>query len=408
MKCFGADQRTLNRNRFLKSAVDYIIIFYNMENKRLVSLDAFRGFTIAAMILVNFPGNWDYVFRQLRHSEWWGITFTDLIAPFFLFTVGISIALAYTKRLEAGNKPQEMYKKLFIRSIKIFVVGMLLNLGPAQSFNSQVDADLGLLFNFSWEELRWTGTLHRISIVFLVCGLLFLNTGWRTQAVIGGVVLLVYAVAMTYIPTPGFDKAMLEPGVNLAAWVDQQLLPGKMWRETWDPEGILSTFPSIVTGITGMIVGRLIFTKKPIEAKVKMLFFWGFVSFIIGIVWNWSFGLNENLWSPSFVMFTSGMASLTLALFIYVIDIRKHQKWADFGVIFGMNAITVYVLADLFAVIFYHLAIGDQSLNTYFFNAFTSIGIPPKVVSLHYALMFVSINFIPAWILFNRKIFIKL
>ena len=99
-----------------------------MENKRLVSLDAFRGFTIAAMILVNFPGNWDYVFAPFRHSEWWGITFTDIIAPFFLFTVGVSIALAYTKRLEAGVKPREMYKKLFIRSLKIFAVGMFLNL----------------------------------------------------------------------------------------------------------------------------------------------------------------------------------------------------------------------------------------------------------------------------------------
>jgi predicted acyltransferase len=366
-----------------------------MENKRLVSLDAFRGFTIAAMILVNFPGNWDHVFAPLRHSEWWGITFTDLIAPFFLFTVGVSIALAYTRRLEAGNKPREMYKKLFIRSIKIFAVGMFLNL-------------LGILDNFSWEELRWTGTLHRISIVFLVCGLLFLHTSWRTQAVIGAVVLVLYCVAMMFIPTPGFNKAMLEPGVNLAAWVDQQLLPGKMWQGTWDPEGILSTFPSFVTGITGMLVGRLLLTKRPIETIVNMLFFWGFISFIIGIVWNWSFGLNENLWSPSFVLFTSGMAALTLASCIYVIDMHKNQTWAQFGVIYGMNAITVYVLADLFAIIFYNLSLGGESLNMHFFNALTSMGVDPKVASMMYALIFVGINFIPAWILFKRKIFIKL
>lgn len=378
-----------------------------MANKRLVSLDAFRGFTIAAMILVNFPGNWNHVFSPLRHSEWWGITFTDLIAPFFLFTVGVSIALAYDKRLEAGSKPQEMYGKLFIRSIKIFMVGMFLNLGPAQGFDSQV-GNLGMLFNFSWEELRWTGTLHRISIVFLVCGLLFLHTSWRTQALIGAVVLVLYFVAMMFIPTPGFDKVMLEPGVNLAAWVDQQLLPGKMWRGTWDPEGILSTFPSIVTGITGLIVGRLLLTPRPIETIVKMLFFWGFISFIIGIVANLSFGLNENLWSSSFVLFTSGLAALTLASFIYVIDMNHNQKWAQFGIIYGMNAITVFVLADLFAIIFYHLSFGAHSLNAHFFNALTSMTIAPKAVSLLYALIFVGINFIPAWILFKRKIFIKL
>ncbi len=366
-----------------------------MENKRLVSLDAFRGFTIAAMILVNFPGNWDYVFAPFRHSEWWGITFTDIIAPFFLFTVGVSIALAYTKRLEAGVKPREMYKKLFIRSLKIFAVGMFLNL-------------LGIIDNFSWEELRWTGTLHRIAIVFLVCGVLFLNTGWQAQAVTGAVVLVLYWLAMTLIPTPGYDKAMLEPGVNLAAWVDKQFLPGKMWQGTWDPEGILSTFPAAVTGITGMLVGKLLLSKRPIETKVNMLSFWGFISFVIGIVWNWSFGLNENLWSPSFVMLTSGMAALTLASCIYLIDMHNYQKWAQFGVIYGMNAIAVYVLADLLGIIFYSLSIGGETLNMHFFNVLTSIGLAPKVTSMIYGLMYVGVNFIPALILFRRKIFIKL
>lgn len=366
-----------------------------MESKRLVSLDAFRGFTIAAMILVNFPGNWDYVFLPLRHTEWWGISFTDLIAPFFLFTVGVSIALAYTKRLESGATPQSMYKKLFIRSLKIFAVGMFLNI-------------LGIIDDFRWEELRWTGTLHRIAIVFLVCGLLFLHTGWHVQAVTGTVVLVLYCMAMTMIPTPGYDTAMLEPGVNLAAWVDQQLLPGAMWEDTWDPEGILSTFPAIVTGITGMLAGKLVISQRPIEAKVILLFFWGFISFVTGIVWNWSFGLNENLWTPSFVLLTSGMAALTLASCIYVIDMRNKQKWVQFGVIYGMNAIAVYVLADILAIIFYRLPLGGETLNMHAFYALTFIGIAPKVASMLYAVMYVGVNFIPVFMLFKRNIFIKL
>jgi predicted acyltransferase len=367
----------------------------NMDSKRLVSLDAFRGFTIAAMILVNFPGNWDYVFKPLRHTEWWGISFTDLIAPFFLFTVGVSIALAYTKQLDAGRKPQEMYSKLFIRSIKIFAVGMFLNV-------------LGILDNFSWAELRWTGTLHRISIVFLVCALLYLHTNWRTQAMIASVLLVLYCVVMVFIPTPGYDKAMLEPGVNLAAWVDQQLLPGKMWQGTWDPEGILSTFPSFVTGITGMLAGKLLVSKKTIDDKVVMLFFWGFISCVIGMIWSWSFGLNENLWSPSFVLFTSGLAAITVASFIYVIDMNGQQKWAQFGVIYGMNAIAVYVLADLLAIIFYRLPLGSESLNMHAFNVLTSLGVAPKVASMIYGLFYVGVNFIPALILYRKKIFIKL
>lgn len=366
-----------------------------MDSKRLISLDAFRGFTIAAMILVNFPGNWDHVFKPLRHTEWWGISFTDLIAPFFLFTVGVSIALAYTRHLDAGHKPREMYRKLFIRSFKIFAVGMLLNA-------------LGIISNFSWEELRWTGTLHRISIVFLVCALLYLHTSWKTQAVIGSLLLVLYCVVMIFIPTPGFDQAMLEPGANLAAWVDQQLLPGKMWQGTWDPEGILSTFPSFVTGITGMLVGKLLISKKTIGDKITMLFFWGFVSCAIGIVWSWSFGLNENLWSPSFVLFTSGLAALTVASFIYVIDLHDYKNWAQFGVIYGMNAIAVYVLADVLAIIFYGIPLGVESLNMHFFNAFTSLGVAPKVASMVYGLLYVGVNFIPAYILYRKKIFIKL
>jgi len=366
-----------------------------MESKRLISLDAFRGFTIAAMILVNFPGNWDHVFRPLRHSEWWGISFTDLIAPFFLFTVGVSIALAYTKRLESGIRPRAMYKKLIIRSLKIFAVGMFLNV-------------LGILDNFSWQELRWTGTLHRISIVFLVCGLMFLHTGLRTQVVTGAVVLVLYCMAMTLIPTPGYGKVMLDPGVNLAAWVDQQLLPGKMWEDTWDPEGILSTFPSVVTGISGMLTGKLLLSARPLESKVNMLYFWGFVSFATGIVWNWSFGLNENIWSSSFVLLTSGMAALTLASCIYMIDIHNNRKWAQFGVIYGMNAIAAYVLADLLAIIFYRIPFGGETLNMHVFKGLTAAGVAPKLASMLYAVLFVFINFIPAWILFKKKIFIKL
>lgn len=366
-----------------------------MERKRFVSLDAFRGFTIAAMILVNFPGNWEHVFKPLRHTEWWGISFTDLIAPFFLFTVGVSIALAYSGKLEAGVRPQELYRKIFFRALKIFAVGMFLNL-------------LGIVDHFAWAEVRWTGTLHRIAIVFLCCGLLFIHTNWKTQAVVGALLLVLYHVVMVFIPTPGFDQALLEPGINLAAWVDQQLLPGKMWQGNWDPEGILSTFPSVVTGITGMLAGRLLLSQRTAEQKVIALFFWGFASCAIGMVWSWSFGLNENLWSPSFVMFTSGLAALTLASLSVVIDMQSRSQWAQFGIIYGMNAIAVYVLADILAIFFYGIPLGSATLNVHAFDVLTGIGVAPKIASMLYALVFVGVNFIPALLLFRKKIFIKL
>ena len=366
-----------------------------MEFKRLLSLDAFRGFTIAAMILVNFPGNGDFVFSPLQHSKWNGISFTDLIAPFFLFIVGVSIAFAYTKRMQAGVQPKEMYAKIFIRALKIFAVGMALNL-------------LGILDDFSFEGLRWTGTLHRIAIVFLVCGLLFLHTGWKVQAVIGATFLVGYWLAMTLIPTPGYDVAMLEPGVNLAARVDSKFLPGKMWQGTWDPEGILSTFPAIVSGITGMLAGAVLLSKKSQEMKVMELFTIGFLTAIIGVVWSWVFPLNENLWTSSFVLFTSGLAAMTLAGSIFLVDILNYRKVADIGIIYGSNAIAIYVLADVLGLLFYGFRYGSASLNEHFFNTFTSMGAAPKVVSMVYALLYVCINFIPAYILYKKKIFIKL
>jgi predicted acyltransferase len=367
----------------------------NESGGRLISLDAFRGITIAAMILVNFPGNGDNVYAPLKHTHWNGITPTDLIAPFFLFIVGVAIAFAYTKRLDAGMSPSKMYTKLMGRSLKIFAVGMLLNI-------------LGLFPDFSFADIRYTGTLHRIAIVFLVCGFIFLKTGWKTQAITGVVILIGYWLAMNCIPTPGFGKVMLERGINLAQWIDNKYMPGKLYQGTWDPEGILSTFPSIVTGITGMLAGTLLLKMKSQEYRVIYLFLIGFIATIIGVIWNWIFPLNENIWSSSFVLFTSGLASMTLASSIFLVDMLKYRKIVQFGVIYGSNAITIYVLADIFALIFYGISIGGSSLNDHFFYFLTSIGGPPKFVSMIYAIMYVGILFIPAYILHRNKIFIKL
>lgn len=359
---------------------------------RLISLDAMRGFTIAAMILVNFPGNGDHVFAPLMHSVWNGLTPTDVIAPFFLFIVGVSIAIAYTKRLEKGLPKGDMYKKIIVRSFKIFAVGIFLNLLP----------------DFNFAEIRWTGTLPRIAIVFFVCALMFLNTKWKTQAWIGGVILVVYWLAMTLIPTPGEGKVMLERGVNLANWIDSQYMPGKMWQGTWDPEGILSTFPSIVSGITGMLAGVLMLSKRTKEMKVILLMVIGFFMTFAGYLWGLTFPVNENIWTSSFVFVTSGIAFMSLGAFYFLVDMKGFTYGTKPGIIFGANAITVYVLGDVLALLFYGLKIGGQGLNMHFFDAFTALGMAPKLASMIYAILYVCVIFIPALIMYRRKIFIKL
>ena len=360
------------------------------QQNRLISLDAMRGFTIAAMIVANFPGTEEAVYFTLRHTIWNGLSMTDLVAPFFLFIVGVSIAFAYSKKTSAPKG--ELYRKIVIRSLKIFAVGMFLNLMP----------------DFDFANVRWTGTLHRIAIVFLVCAFLFLNTRWKQQAWIGALTLVAYWLAMTQIPTPGVGHVILERSQNLAAWIDQQYLPGRMWQGTWDPEGILSTFPSIVTGITGMLVGRwMLGPDQPID-KVAYLMTGGLFTAIAGYFWGLTFPVNENLWTSSFVLVTSGFAALLFGATYFLVDVLGHTKGTKPGVIFGANAITVYVMADIFALFFYRFKFGNLPLNEQVVKGLSSIGLQPELASLLYALFFVGINFIPAYVLYKRKIFIKL
>ncbi|WP_375583451.1 acyltransferase family protein [Cyclobacterium xiamenense] len=363
-----------------------------MKPARLISLDALRGFTIAAMILVNYPGTWDQVYPPLLHASWNGLTMTDFIYPFFLFIVGVSIAFAYSKRLEAGFPKGEMYKKILTRSLKIFLVGIFLNLIPT----------------FDFSDMRIAGVLQRIAIVFLACALLFLNSDWKKQAYLAGSILLGYWLAMTLIPTPDEGVVMLEPGRNLAAWIDRILLPGKMWEGTWDPEGLFSTFPAVVTGILGMLAGRILLSDKTQQLKANYLMALGLPLILLGLLWAQVFPINKHLWTSSFTLVTGGAAFLALGACYFLVDILGKQKGTRIGIIFGANAITVYVLADVLSLVFYGWEIGGESLNIHFLTAFSSIGLPLKFSSMVYALLFVGINFIPAYLLYQRNIFIKL
>ncbi|WP_114747689.1 acyltransferase family protein [Pleomorphovibrio marinus] len=360
--------------------------------QRLVSLDAMRGFTIAAMILVNYPGTWDHVYPPLLHAEWNGITMTDFIFPFFLFIVGVSIAYAYTKRLKSGGEKAGLYPKIAIRALKIFAVGVFLNLIP----------------EFNLVDVRFAGVLQRISVVFLVCAFLFLNTNWKIQTLIAIGILFFYWLAMTLIPTPGYDRALLEPGENLAAWIDRILLPGKMWEGTWDPEGLFSTIPSVVTGIFGLLAGKILIGSDSQQEKANKLMAIGVPIILLGLLWNQVFPINKHLWTSPFTCVTGGAAFTALGAFYYLVDIKGYRSGTSIGVIFGANAITVYVLADVLSMIFYNSNLFNGGLDTQFVGGITKMGVPIKMASFVYAIIYVGINFIPAYILYKKNIFIKL
>lgn len=363
-----------------------------MENNRLYALDVFRGFTIMAMLTVNYPGTWDHVFAPLLHKDWNGITPTDLIYPFFLFIVGVSIFFAYSKKLSEETGKTKLYQKIIIRSLKIFAVGIFLSMYP----------------EFNFDEVRIAGVLQRIAIVFLFCSILFLNTTWKNQIYIGAALLIGYCMMMMWIPTPGYDKAMLEPGENLAAWVDSKFLPGKMWQGHWDPEGLLSTLPAFVTTISGMLVGRFINYGQLDTTRLLKLMIYGFISCIVGVTWHYYFPINKQIWTSSYVLVTSGLATMVLSVCLYYFDVIKQREWTFPTVVFGTNAITAYVLAGILSLIFYGISIGGKSLNSHFVDGISSIGIIPEIPSLLYALLYVGIIFVPLYFLYKKKIFIKL
>jgi predicted acyltransferase len=360
---------------------------------RLISLDALRGFTIAAMITVNDPGSWEHVYPPLLHAEWNGVTPTDYIFPFFLFIVGVSVVLAYQKRLDANTPKGDLVKKILWRSLKIYAVGIF----------------LWLWLEFNFGSIRWTGVLHRIALVFLPCALLFLYTDWKTWLKTGVAILLAYWVIMAYVPVPGIGVPDLSvPEKNWAHYLDNILLPGVLWQKTWDPEGILSTFPSIVTGITGMLAGRIILDTKDDYRRLTRLFFWGFIMLTSGEVWNWFFPINKNIWTSSYVMHTSGLAFMALAASLLVVDMKGYSRWTKPGLIFGANAITAYVLAGMLTAVFYSGYGGNPGLNELWMNGLTCIGLPAKLASLLYALLYVCIIFVPVYWLYKKKIFVKL
>ncbi len=366
----------------------------NSNAARLLSLDIFRGITMVAMVLVNNPGIEARSYAPLLHAKWNGITPTDYIFPSFVFMVGISVALSYSRQVAKGVDKKQMIAKIIRRALILFVMGVFLSIVP--------------LFDFP--NYRIPGVLQRIAIVFSACALLFLYTGWKFQARLGVIILVAYCMLMTLVPVPGYGYAILEPGKNLAAWLDSYVIPGRMWQGTWDPEGVLSTFPAIVTGINGMLAGHLLISKKTQEQKIIWLFLGGFIAFALANGWNWFFPINKNLWTSSFVLYTSGLDAMILASLYYVVDVLGCRKGWKFAVVYGSNAIAAYVIADVTGDVLMAKWHGPQSLsiNDRIIDAVLPSGLPPEIISLAWAILFCLLCFIPLYILFKKKIFLKI
>jgi predicted acyltransferase len=373
--------------------------------ERLLSLDVFRGITIMGMILVNNPGTWSAIYPQLRHAEWHGCTFTDLIFPFFLFIVGVAISYSLTKRKAQGGSMKSLYLNIFRRSVILFLLGMILAGFP---FGLMLD------HQFSWATIRIPGVLQRIAVVYLVASILFLTTNTKAQYWITGAILVGYAALMSLVPVPGVGYANYEPTTNLAAYFDQLLLGSHLWSasKVWDPEGILSTLPAIGTAMLGIFTGNLLRSDKDAATKTVWMYIWGSALMLAGWIWSFWFPLNKNIWTSSYVLYTGGLALLFLAFCYWFIDIKKVTWWIKPFHVYGMNAITVFFLSGIVGRLLYLIkwetAEGTMiTLKGYLFDTFFLSWLSPINASLGFAIVYIVIWLGLMWILYAKKIFIK-
>ena len=373
--------------------------------ERLLSLDVFRGITIMGMILVNNPGTWSAIYPQLRHAEWHGCTFTDLIFPFFLFIVGVAISYSLTKRKAQGGSMKSLYLNIIRRSVILFALGIILNGFP-----------FGLILDhqFSWAAIRIPGVLQRIAIVYLISSIIFLNTDTKFQYWFTGSILILYTALMSLVPVPGVGYANYEPTTNFAAYIDNLLLGGHLWTYTkvWDPEGILSTLPAIGSAMLGIFAGNLLRSEKDPATKTVWLYVWGSALMLAGWIWSFWFPLNKNIWTSSYVLYTGGLALFFLAFCYWFIDIKKVTWWIKPFHVYGMNAITVFFLSGIVGRLLYLIkwqtAEGTMiTLKGYLFDTFFLSWLSPINASLGFAIVYILIWLGLMWILYAKKIFIK-
>ena len=368
--------------------------------KRLEALDVFRGVTIAGMMIVNTPGDWDHAYAPLLHAEWHGWTPTDTIFPFFLFIVGVSMAFSFAARGSGTQGKRLLLLHTLRRAATIFFIGLGLNL---LSF-----------FLFHRKVVRIPGVLQRIGVCFLAAALLYLLFGPRGLLPAAAILLAAYWALMTFVPVPGYGVGRLDVEGNLAAHIDRAVLGDHTWKHNpnWDPEGLLSTLPAIATTLLGVAAGELLRARRSWPWKLAALMASGALALSLGLLWNVSFPINKNLWTSSYALFMAGLAAIVLALCLWVIDVRGWRGWTRPFVWLGTNAIALFVLSTLATLLAIAVKLtGDdgkrRSLYGTIYRTVFHHFADERLGSLLFALAFLAIWVAVGALLYRRRIFIK-
>ncbi len=365
---------------------------------RLVSLDAFRGATIAAMILVNNAGSFKSAYQPLLHVPWHGWTFTDCIMPSFLWIVGVAMTFSFAKRMERGDSKSKLMLHSLRRGAIIIALGLFLYLYP----------------EFDFPNMRIPGVLQRIGVCYILCSAIFLWSSWR--GVLGWAVgcLVAYWMMITLIPVPGYGPGVLTPMGNFAGYVDRLLITGHMWTPAndWDPEGVLSTIPSVSTMLFGVLAGYLLRRDFPRERAIGWIFFAGAGLVFLGSWLDHFMPINKMIWTPSFTVLMAGISATTFACFYWLIDVQGYRSWAQPAVVFGMNAITIYMFASLMEgsfIAFKLIPVAGEWVSPHSFLERYVLGqfLSPENVSLVYAIGMVFVAYIVAFAMHRKQWFVR-
>ena len=380
------------------------------STNRLLSLDAFRGITIAAMILVNTPGSWGYVYAPLRHADWHGWTPTDLIFPFFLFIVGVAMTFSIQTLIGVDFK-SEIYKKVIKRSVILFLLGVLLNFYP---FGIPFTSDGWSNFSFSsiidtFLDIRIMGVLQRIALCYLFTSIMIIHLTRRDQFYAAFGLLAIYAIAILL-----YGHLTLED--NLARTIDLAIFfPANMYSVRgipFDPEGLFSTIPAIVTTLSGVFVGNLLRGHLSPKEKATQLVLWGLAGILLGNGLNILIPINKQLWTPSYVFLTSGWACLILALFYWLMDIKKTNLWAKPFIVFGSNSLFLFFASGILVRTLFRIKIATEettlSLYSWLYNSFFVPWAGELNGSLFFAITWILLWLGVLWLFYVKKIFIKI
>jgi predicted acyltransferase len=383
-----------------------------MNQQRYYSLDVFRGATVALMILVNNPGSWGHIFSPLQHANWHGCTPTDLVFPFFLFAVGNAISFVMPK-LSLGSNA-DFWKKVIKRTTLIFLIGLFLNWSPFFKWS-----DNQLIFK-TWENIRILGVLQRIALCYFFASIIIYYGKSRISLFVGMMILVIYWILNILLGAPGNPYSLSGYFGNS---IDQLILGVshiyKGEGVPFDPEGLISTLPAIVQVILGFLVGEYIQAKGKNFEMVSQLLLTGVVLVLAGYIWDFSFPINKKIWTSSYVLYTSGLAMITLGMFIYLLEFKEAKgKWSQFFDVFGKNPLFIFVLSGflprVLALLRWTDHINDNGEKVYtsalpwfYENVCKNINNDLRVGSFVYALCFIAFMFSLAYLLDKKKIYIK-